>query len=88
MVRGGTPPGTPPVRGGGPQRHISQNDKDGWLDAASKRTPPRQVDRTSLRNYLHARNPWRWRQLQKHLRWAEDEMLKLGLNPEDTRWIL
>ena len=88
MVRGGTPPGMPPTRGGGPQRHISEDDKAGWLDAASKRTPPRRVDRDSLRQYLNAKSPWRWRQLQRNLRWAEKELGKLGLLPEDARWIL
>ena len=86
-VRGGTPPGMSPTSGGD-QRHISQDDKDAWLDAASKRTPPRRIDRDSLRSYLQARNPWRWRSLQRQIRWAENEMLKLGLNPEDARWML
>jgi hypothetical protein len=88
MTTRGTP--TPPnaSHASNGQRLLSQDDLDGWLDAASKRNPPAARDRNTLRNYLKAKNRRRWRILQRHLRWAEREMLKLGLNPEDTRWIL
>jgi len=88
MTTRGTP--TPPnaAHASNGQRQISQDDLDGWLDAASKRNPPRKRDRNTLRDYLKARNPYKWRMLQKYLRWAEKELLKLGMNPEDTRWII
>lgn len=88
---GGTPPGMPhtgPGANQGTPRHLTPEDLDGWLDAASKRKPPRKLDRQSLRNYLQARNPRRWGRLQRELRWAERELGKLGLNPEDTRWMV
>jgi hypothetical protein len=89
MVRGGTPPGMPPTSSPlGEPRHISEDDKAAWLEAASKRTPPRERDRETLRNYLQARNRLKWYRLQGLLRWYEKEMKKLGLNPEDARWIL
>ena len=81
-----TPPNAPHASNS--QQHLSQDDLDGWLDAASRREPPRKADRNTLRNYLQAKNAYKWRRLQRLLRWAEAEMLKLGLNPEDTRWIL
>lgn len=59
-----------------------------WIAIASRREPPRSRDRETLRNYLKAKNPRRWALLQRQLRWAENQMLKLGMNPEDTRWIL
>jgi len=88
MTTRGTP--TPPNahHASNSQRHLSQDDVEGWLDAASKRNPPRPRDRRSLREYLEARNHRRWRILQRQLRWAEKELLKLGMNPEDTRWII
>ncbi len=70
------------------RRPLHEGDVDGWLAAAAEREPPRKRDRDTLRNYLMAKNPRRWRALQRHLRWAEDEMLTLGINPEDVRWLL
>lgn len=86
---GGTPPGTPYVGAGQPtQRHLTKDDIDGWMDAASKRKPPRKLDRRTLQEYLKAKNLRRWNRLQRELRWAEKELGKLGLNPEDARWMV
>lgn len=70
------------------RRRLSDDDVAGWVEAASQRTPPRKRDRETLRNYLKARSPWKWAALNRYLRWAEKEMERLGLNPEDVRWIL
>lgn len=59
-----------------------------WVEIASKRKPPRPRDKATLREHLKNKSPWRWAQLQRHLQWAEREMLKLGMNPEDVRWLL
>lgn len=86
---GGTPPGMPytgPNQGA--PRHLTQDDIDGWMDAASKRNPPRKLDRRSLQEYLKAKNLRKWNRLQRSLRWAEKELGKLGLNPEDARWMV
>jgi hypothetical protein len=89
---GGTPPGMPHTgpnaKTPGEPRFIGDDVIDGWLKAASQRKPPAKRDRATLRNYLHARSPWRWRRLQRDLRWAERQLLRLGMNPEDARWIL
>jgi hypothetical protein len=34
------------------------------------------------------RNPRRWRRMQRDLKWLEKRMKKMGLNPEDARWLL
>lgn len=72
-----------------PQRRRVQSDEViDWIAIASKREPPARRDKETLRNHLKNKNPRRWAALQYHLRWAEREMLKLGLNPEDVRWLL
>jgi len=81
-----TPPGAP--HASNRQRFLTDKDLDGWLDAASKRNPPRARDRRTLREYLQARNRRKWFRLQRSLRWAEKELSKLGMNPEDVRWII
>lgn len=88
---GGTPPGLPATHPGasqGPPRHLTNDDIDGWMDAASKRNPPRKLDRKTLQSYLKAKNLRRWNRLQRDLRWAEEELGALGLNPEDARWMI
>lgn len=74
----------------GPQRQrlIDHNDVDGWIDAARHREPPVKRDVQTLRNYLEARNRFKWKMLQRYLRWAEKELAALGMMPEDTRWII
>lgn len=70
------------------RRRLHEGDVDGFLAAAEQRDPPRRRDKDTLRNYLMAKSPWRWRALQRHLRWVEREMKRLGVNPEDARWLL
>lgn len=82
-MSGKTAPRPTPVR-----RPLHRGDVDGWLAAAEQRDPPRKRDRETLRNYLMSKNPRRWKALQRHLRWVESEMLSLGVNPEDARWLL
>lgn len=77
----------PPTRYQG-IRPLRGDDLDSWLEAASKRKPPRPKDRATLRAYLQRRNAWKFMQLQRLLRWAEKELGKTGLNPEDARWII
>lgn len=88
---GGTPPGMPFTgrsAESGPPRHLTADDIDGWMKAASQRNPPRKMDRRTLQDYLKAKNLRRWNRLQRELRWAEKELGKLGLNPEDARWMI
>ena len=41
-----------------------------------------------VRKAIQMRNPVRWRRLQRELRWARKQMVKMKLNPDDLRWIL
>lgn len=70
------------------RRRAQPEEVTDWIEIASKREPPRRRDKASLQNYLKAKNPWRWAALQRDLRWAERELGKLGMNPEDARWIV
>lgn len=37
---------------------------------------------------LRLRNPWRWRRMQKDIRWARRQLEKMGYDPEEIRWLL
>ena len=44
--------------------------------------------RKHLQDHIASKNKWRWRRLQRDYRWVEKEMKKLGLNPEEARFLL
>jgi len=70
------------------RRDLTEEDRLGWYDAGTSRKGP--ADRTiqDVRALVRNRNPVRWRQLQKNFKWVQKEMRKLGLNPEDARYLL
>lgn len=51
---------------------------------------PYYSDRTrqQIRDYMNEKYKWRWRRLQRDYRWLERVMKKIGLNPEDARYLL
>jgi len=71
-----------------PRRFLTDKDTDGWVEAAHHREPPRKKDRKTLQAYLQRKNAYKWHMLQKYLRWAEKELGKVGMNPEEARWII
>ncbi len=44
--------------------------------------------RAKIRDFFQARNRWRWNRLQRDYAWLRKEMKKVGLNPEDARYLL
>ncbi len=44
--------------------------------------------RDKIRDFFQARNRWRWNRLQRDYAWLRKEMKKVGLNPEDARYLL
>lgn len=62
------------------ESEISATLKEGWTDA------PKSIDK--IRQQIQRDNPVRWARLQREFRWAQKRMRKLGLNPDDVRWIL
>ena len=72
---------------GQPPRTLTDEDKAGWFAAAMEQPrSPRTME--SLREDVRRRNPVRWRRLQRDIRWVRKEMKRLGLNPDEWRWIL
>lgn len=63
------------------------NDKDiaDFIGPMSK--PPRPTTLDSLRGHMRSKNPVRWHRLRRDFAWMQREMRKLGLNPEDARWL-
>ena len=71
------------------RRDLTEEDRLSWYDAGTSR-PKGPADRTiqDVRALVRNRNPVRWRQLQKNFKWVQKEMRKMGLNPEDARYLL
>lgn len=69
-------------------RPATEAEVHSWLQGALEQKPPRDLDRQTLRNYMAAKNPRRWRRLQRDYAWLGKMMENLGANPEDGRWIL
>jgi hypothetical protein len=59
----------------------------GWDDLPDE---PYYADATrkKLAEHIEKQNRRRWRRLQNDYKWLQSEMLKLGLNPEDARFLL
>lgn len=72
------------------RRRLTDEDHDMWQEAATLREmdppPPRTIE--EVRAKLKASNPVRWWYLKRDFAWAKRQMKKLGLNPEDARWLL
>ena len=61
------------------------------FDGADKREatpPPSPLDVVQRRDYLKAKNPMRWRRMTADFRWAQKQLLQIGIDPEDVRWLL
>lgn len=74
---------------GKPKRRLTENDVLGWIEIAEKREgqPPR-LTRDQWISYLRAKNPVRVRRMQSDFKWAQRMLLKIGVDPEEVRWLL
>lgn len=72
----------------GQPRELTDEDRAGWNDALDRRAAMKPQTVESVRALIRQRNPIRWHQLQRDIKWVEKEMKKMGLNPEDARSIL
>jgi hypothetical protein len=43
---------------------------------------------SQIRAFLKSRNRRRWNRLESDFKWLQDEMKKIGLNPDDARFLL
>jgi hypothetical protein len=46
------------------------------------------LSRQKIREHMQIRNKWRWRRLVRDYGWLQREMKRIGLNPEDARFLL
>ena len=67
-------------------RPLTENDVEGWYEAAAHRKPPRSADQ--IRAALRSRNSYRWKRMMKEYEFFRKQMAGMGLNPEDLRWLL
>jgi hypothetical protein len=68
------------------QAVLTESDVDSFLKAADERTKPKSIEQ--VREILRRKNPVRMARLQSDSRWLRRQMKKMGLNPEDARWLL
>lgn len=71
------------------RRSPTEAERLGWDNALTERSkdaPPKTL--TSIRTLIKNKNPVRWWQLQRDFKWVQKEMKKMGLNPDDARYIL
>jgi hypothetical protein len=75
---------------GKPSRPLNEADVAAWVDVAEEREnkPPAQIDRDQWLAYLRAKNPVRVHRMKKDLQWAQRMLLKIGVDPEEVRWLL
>lgn len=59
-------------------------DANGW--PASE--PSSDLDRDNLRAYFAGEHPRRWDRIRMDHLWMQRELERLGLNPEDARYLL
>lgn len=71
-------------------RDLTYEDRESWADAQDERMsappPPKKIE--DIQALIRNRNPVKWHQVRKDFRWVQKEMKRLGLNPEDARFIL
>lgn len=71
--------GKPPVR-------LDEHTIESFMAASEKR--PQQMTIDLLQAKLKRKNPVRWNRLQSDMRWMRRQMVRMGRNPDDARWLL
>lgn len=74
------------VRKGVQPRDVTVEDRASFFDAAANAKPPKNIE--EMRQRIANKNPVRWSRLQREMKWAGKEAIKMGMSPEDVRWIL
>lgn len=70
-------------------RDLTSEDRAGWANAQDARLKPPKVSTVNdVRRLIRNRNPVRWHQMQRDFKWVQKEMKRIGLNPEDARFML
>ena len=69
-------------------RSLNEGDREAWYEAQDKRQGPKFSTIEQVRAHLKKRNAPRYFDLMRQYKWLKKEMVKMGLNPEDARYIL
>ena len=66
------------------RQFVREGDDDVYGAAYDR--PPSNL--ATLRKRIYSLSPVRWKRMQRDFRWMQKQMKKMGLNPEDARWLL
>jgi hypothetical protein len=69
-------------------RDLTDDDRAGWDAALSAQPRGKQATIDDVKQLIRHRNPIKWWQMQRDFKWLQGEMKRLGLNPEDARFLL
>lgn len=69
-------------------RDLTPEDRESWYDAASQRPEANERTIENLKLLIRNRNPVRWWRIRNDYKWLQREMLRLGMSPEDARFLL
>lgn len=75
------------ARYGSQPRPLQEEDLDDW-ELSTQGNMPNMRSRAQVQAQLKARNPVKWKQIQGDIAWMKRHMKRMGLNPEDYRYIL
>lgn len=84
FIYGNGAPFKEPVR----PRDLTDQDRLEWDIALDSQPRGKPKTLEQARAILKARNRLRWWGMQRDYKWLQKEMLKMGLNPEDARFML
>jgi hypothetical protein len=71
-------------------RQANEDEVQGWFNSADEReqkSPVKPLNNQQRHNYLRAKNPVRYYRMRSDMRWAMKLYVKLGLDPEEVRWL-
>lgn len=64
-------------------------DSTEWIsDWPEVEGPTPGLDRRGIIRALYIASPRRWRRMSRDFRWAQRQMVRMGRNPEDVRFLL
>jgi hypothetical protein len=71
-------------------RRVNPDERLGWFAQVKDgdQNPPDFEDLETLRRYVANQNPLAWYRYKKYHRKVGKILSKIGMNPEDARWLL
>lgn len=75
------------ARFGSAPRDLTDEDFVDWDISIQNRKPTLQNKEHAIQA-IRRMNPYKWAEYKRNYKWVQKQMKKLGLNPEDIRWLL